>query len=135
MTPRLVLDASAAIAWASPDEAPPAALSEAILAGGCVAPALWIYEVHNVLLVLHRRNRLHDEGVAAASAALAALRVELEPPSWGLVEHEVARLARSHALSIYDAAYLELALRRRLPLATFDHALRKAAAKAEIALV
>ena len=135
MTSGLVLDASAAIAWASPDEAPPAVLAEAILASTCVAPALWLYEVHNVLLVLQRRGRLNDEGYASAGAALAALRVELEPPSWGQAELEISRLARSHALSIYDASYLELALRRRLPLATFDKSLRKAATAAGLAVV
>lgn len=135
MSPRLVLDASAAVCWASPDEAPPAALADAITAGGCLAPALWVYEVHNVLLVLQRRKRVTSEGHAAASAALAALGVELETPAWGLVEHDVLRLARTHDLSVYDAAYLELALRRRLPLATFDQALRKAAVAEGLTLV
>jgi predicted nucleic acid-binding protein len=135
MSPRLVLDASAAVCWASPDEAPPAALADAIAAGGCLAPALWAYEVHNVLLVLQRRKRLTSEGHAAAHAALAALGVELETPTWGLVEHAVLHLARKHALSVYDAAYLELAMRRRLPLATFDQLLRKAALAENIALV
>lgn len=135
MSPSLVLDASAAICWASPDEAPPAALVDALEAGGCLAPALWVYEVHNVLLVLHRRKRLSDEGHAAASAALAALSVELENPSWGLVAHETSRLASDHDLSVYDAAYLELALRRRLPLATLDDALRDAASAEGLPLV
>ncbi len=134
MSPRLVLDTSAAVCWAPPDEAPPAALADAIEAGGCVAPALWVYEINNVLLVLQRRKRLTDEGHAAASAALAALGVELETPAWGQVAHEVSRLARNHSLSVYDAAYLELALRRRLPLATLDQALRKAATAEAIAL-
>lgn len=66
---------------------------------------------------------------------MEALGVELEPPTWGLLQHDVQRLGRSHGLSIYDAAYLELALRRRLPLATFDKALRKAAAAEGLALI
>ena len=135
MSHRLVLDASAAIAWASPDQAPPAALASAMANGGCVAPALWMHEVHNVLLMLQRRKRIDGEGHAAACAALEALDVEVEPPAWGLVAHEVSRLARAHALTIYDAAYLELAMRRRLPLATFDAALRKAADAEGVALV
>lgn len=132
---KLVLDASAAICWASPDEAPPAALADEIVAGGCMAPGLWVYEVHNVLLVLQRRKRLTSGGHAAASAALAALGVVLESPTWGQVTHDVLHLARKHALSVYDAAYLELALRRDLPLATFDRALRKAAQAEVVALV
>lgn len=135
MSPRLVLDASAAICWASPDEAPPAALADAFAAGGCLAPALWVYEIHNVLLVLQRRKRLSSEGHVAASAALAALGVELETPAWGHMEHDVLRLARSHDLSAYDATYLELALRRRLPLATLDQALRKAGAAEGLVLI
>lgn len=134
MIPRLVLDASAAICWASPDEAPPAALADAIMAGGCVAPTLWVYEVHNVLLVLLRRKRLTGEGHAAASAALAALGVELETPAIGRVAHDVLPLARDHSLSVHDAAYLELARRRRLPLATLDQALRRAAAAESVVL-
>jgi predicted nucleic acid-binding protein len=132
---RLVLDASAAVAWASPDEAPPAALAEAVAAARCVAPGLWAYEVHNVLHVLARRGRLDTAGYEAAVSALAALDVELESPSWAQVEHAVTRLARLHGLSIYDAAYLELALRERLPLATFDSDLARAARKEGLALI
>jgi predicted nucleic acid-binding protein len=132
---RLVLDASAAVAWASPDEAPPTALAEAIAASRCVAPALWAFEVHNVLLMLERRGRLDTAGYEAAVAALSALGVELESPSWAQVEHAVTRLARVHQLSIYDAAYLELAMRERLPLATFDGQLAKATRKEGVALI
>jgi predicted nucleic acid-binding protein len=97
-----VLDASAAVAWASPDEAPPTALAEAIAASRCVAPALWAFEVHNVLLMLERRGRLDTAGYEAAVAALSALGVELESPSWAQVEHAVTRLARVHQLTIWN---------------------------------
>ena len=135
MSPRLVIDASAAICWASPDEAPPIPLADAIARGGCIAPALWLYEVHNVLLILQRRNRIDSNGYDAACMALAALGVELETPAWQAVEHDVLRLARAHGLTVYDAAYLELALRQRLPLATLDQALRKAAAAEGLVLI
>jgi predicted nucleic acid-binding protein len=91
--------------------------------------------VHNVLLVLARRGRLDTDGYEAAVSALAALDVELESPSWAQVEHAVTRLARLHGLSIYDAAYLELALRERLPLATFDSDLARAARKEGLASI
>ena len=135
MNPRLVIDASAAICWASPDEAPPITLADAIARGGCIAQALWIYEVHNALLILHQRQRLDTDGYAAACMALAALGVELETPTWQSVGHDVLRLAGAHGLTVYDAAYLELALRQRLPLASFDQQLRKAATAEGLALV
>ena len=135
MTLAFVLDASAAISWASPDEQPTSALSKAIEGGGAVAPAIWIFEVHNVLHSLRRRKRLNEQDWLAASTALAVLPIEIEAVARRGVEIEVVKLAQQHALTIYDASYLELALRRKLPLATLDDALLAAAKAARVKLI
>lgn len=135
MSGPFVLDASAAIAWASPDEQPSAALSEAVASGAAVAPALWPYEVHNVLLVLRRRGRLTDDDWALCSDALRVLPVEIEPPDRAGIQDAVTELAHAQNLTVYDAAYLELARRRGLALATLDEVLRKAARRLRIGLI
>lgn len=135
MTSGIVLDASAAVAWASPDEFPPQVLTEAIESGPTVAPALWIYEVHNVLQILRRRHRWNEQDWLAANSALAAVSIELEPPLRARIENEVTLTAEKYGLTIYDAAYLELAQRRRLPLATLDKALREAARRAKVKVI
>ncbi len=130
-----VLDASAAICWASPDEQPAAALAKAIERGGAVAPAIWLFEVHNVLHSLRRRKRLSEPDWQAASTALAVMPIEIEPVMRQRMETDVVKLAQQHGLTIYDASYLELALRRKLPLATLDDALIAAAKKSKVKLV
>ncbi|MGH8428812.1 MAG: type II toxin-antitoxin system VapC family toxin [Solimonas sp.] len=135
MSAEFVLDASAAIAWASPDEFPPAPLSRAIESGVAVVPALWLYEVHHVLHMLRRRGRISDGDYADCNGAIMALRVEVDPPERRRIEAELPPLAQAFGLTVYDAAYLELALHRRIPLATLDEALRKAAVKAKVKLI
>jgi predicted nucleic acid-binding protein len=127
-----VLDASAAVAWASPDEAPSAELAAAVASGTGVAPALWPFEVQNVLTVLRRRGRLKGEDWEAAAGALRAIRIEIESADRRRVEEDVLKIADQYGLTVYDAAYLELALRRRIPLATLDDALRRTATSAGV---
>lgn len=127
-----VLDASAAVAWASPDEAPSAELAAAVASGTAVAPALWPFEVQNVLTVLRRRGRLKGEDWEAAAGALRAIRIEIESADRRRVEEDVLKIADQYGLTVYDAAYLELALRRRIPLATLDDALRRTATSAGV---
>jgi len=127
-----VLDASAALAWASPDEAPSAELAAAVASGAAVAPSLWPYEVQNVLSVLRRRGRLTGEDWAAAAGAVRAIRIEIETADRRRVEEDVLEVAELHGLTVYDSAYLELAMRRRIPLATLDAVLRKSATSAGV---
>jgi predicted nucleic acid-binding protein len=130
-----VLDASAAIAWASPDEAAPPAIEDAVVSGSAVVPSLWLFEIHNVLHMLRRRKRLLGEDWDAADQAIRAIGVEFESLDRERIEHRTCALAQEHDLTVYDAAYLELAQRRRLPLATLDDDLRRAAKKARVKLV
>jgi predicted nucleic acid-binding protein len=130
--PGVVVDASVSAAWFLPDEATP--LTEAVLqattSGDVWVPALWLLEMGNLLLTAQRRKRISDakRQELIAAAALLRLRVDREPVS--MVELDA--LAARHALTAYDAVYLELALRRNLPLATQDAALLKAMAAAGV---
>jgi predicted nucleic acid-binding protein len=121
-----VLDASVAASWALRDEEHPHAdlALERIRTDQAVAPSLWWFEVRDILIVSERRKRLSEAETAAFLRDLATFRVELDitPET-----NEVLRLARMHQLSVYDAAYLELALRKNTPLATLDTDLVKAA--------
>ena len=121
--PGFVVDASVGAAWFLPDEATP--FTEAALQATATAevwvPVVWLLEMGNLLLNAQRRKRIADakrrELVAAAS--VLRLRVDREPVSMVALD----ALAARHKLTAYDAAYLELALRRQLALATLDAAL------------
>jgi predicted nucleic acid-binding protein len=125
----LVLDCSATMAWVYSDETTEAvrAVFEAVASRGALVPALWRLEVANVLEMGVRRKR-HDAAFRDATLTdLALLPIRLDPETdrnaWGAT----ARLATRHGLTLYDAAYLELARRGDLPLATLDNELRAAA--------
>lgn len=124
-----VVDASVSVAWAFADEASPdaAAPLAALAHGTALVPALWWFEIRNALIVNERRGRLTEAKIAEFLRNLSRLEIlERGAPN----ESEVLRLARTHRLTVYDAAYLELAQREGLPLATLDAALTHAA-KAE----
>jgi predicted nucleic acid-binding protein len=121
-----VLDASIAACWAFPDEQD--ARADAALAKvrleDAVVPSLWWFEVRNILVVNERRKRITESGTTSFLRELARLRIRVdrEPEESG-----VLRLARIHRLSVYDASYLELALREAIPVSTLDAALATAA--------
>jgi predicted nucleic acid-binding protein len=122
----LVLDASIVACWCFPHEADPvadAALDE-VGASGAIVPALWWFEVHNLLLANERRGRLDPTGTAGFLTDLGDLPVQVDR---GPESGTTLGLARAHRLTFYDAAYLELALRRDAPLATLDRRLAAAA--------
>jgi predicted nucleic acid-binding protein len=125
----LVLDASIVGCWAFADDdhQVAAASLEHLRGGSAIVPALWWFEIRNVLVVNERRGRISESDTASFLRRLAALPVEQDTnPD----EAALLTLARRHRLSVYDAAYLELALRRAAALATLDTALVRAA-KAE----
>jgi predicted nucleic acid-binding protein len=97
-----------------------------------IVPALWWFEVRNLLLVNERRGRLGAAGTAEFLADLGRLPIDSDrDPGSGAV----LGLARAHGLTVYDAAYLELALRADAPLATLDQQLVRAARAAKVALL
>ena len=129
----LVPDVSAILSQALDDEDATYAeqVIESIAADEALVPTLFWFEIRNALLMGERRKRITPAGTASFLADLALLPFEVDDlPREGLV----FELARRHDLTIYDAAYLELAQRKQLPLATVDRALIKAAKKVGVAL-
>jgi predicted nucleic acid-binding protein len=129
-----VLDASITACWAFQDEDhPDAALAfHWMRTEEAVVPCLWWFEVRNILVVNERRRRIAESDTAAFLLNLSRLRLRLDRLPEG---DAVLRLARTHRLSVYDAAYLALAQREGLPLAAPDTDLRRAAAEAGVPLL
>ncbi|HEY8873836.1 MAG TPA: type II toxin-antitoxin system VapC family toxin [Stellaceae bacterium] len=125
----LVVDASVALAWCFEDEASPAtdAVLDQVKDEGAIVPSLWHLELGNVLLSAERRGRTIQGGVVARLALMAQLPITIDAETAGRAWREILALARAERLTAYDAAYLELAVRRGLPLATKDEALLGAA--------
>ncbi|HSV69511.1 MAG TPA: type II toxin-antitoxin system VapC family toxin [Methylibium sp.] len=133
----LVLDASAALAWCFADERTAAsqALLDQVAQVGAVVPPLWHLEVGNILLAAERRARATVAQVADAIGSLARLPIATDQADAAQRTREALALARQHRLSVYDACYLDLALRRALPLATLDPDLQRAARETGVALI
>jgi predicted nucleic acid-binding protein len=125
----LILDSSATLAWIYSDETTDAirAVFDQVADFGAVVPALWRLEVANSLTVAVRRSRIDVEFRRAALADLALLDITTYQHTDRHAWAETSRLADRFRLTLYDAAYLELAQRRQLPLATLDQGLRAAA--------
>ena len=128
-----VVDASILAAWFLNEKADPRveAAFDTVTRVETRAPILLYYELRNALLVSERRNRITEAMSAAFLRDLALLPVRLELP---VEDASLMTLARKHRLTVYDAAYLELAKREALPLATLDRALEKAAVAEGVAL-
>jgi predicted nucleic acid-binding protein len=125
----LVLDSSATLARLWEDETTEAVsrLFELIRDRGAWVPSLWRLEVANALEMDVRRGRHVAEFRDGALTDLALLPIQIDPETDRYAWDATLRLAGRHRLTLYDAAYLELALRRQLPLATLDRQLRVAA--------
>ena len=123
-----VLDCSVTMAWLFPDEATEATarLRDSLAEARAFVPSLWPVEVANVLLAATRRGRVGVDEWPEICAHLEVLPIEIDPVSTARVWGAVIELANRHGLSVYDAMYLELAVRMRLPLATLDRALAAA---------
>lgn len=133
-----VVDASVTLAWCFEDEA--SALTDGLLdrlrAGDRIAvPAHWPTEVSNGLLMGLRRQRIQPDRPELFWDELARLPIDIELPLSPHQAKAVLSLSRQHGLTVYDAAYLELARRRGFPLSTLDSALLIAAAQAGVSLI
>lgn len=133
----LVLDASLALQWFLEDEADRQYglwVLESLSIKVAVVPKLWFYEVGNGLLVAYRRKRIAFDQIDGFLARLKSLPIETadEVPSELL---ELPTFAQKHDLTNYDAAYLALALRLQLPLATTDGDLRRPAPAAGVEIL
>ncbi len=134
----LVIDASITLSWLFPDEASDLAIAvqdhlprvEAVW-----VPTHWRLEVCNSLWMAERRKRLDAAGVAQAAELFLKLPVATDPDTNDRAGRETLSLARQHGLSVYDAAYLELVLRRGASLASLDVPLRVVAKKLGVCLL
>ena len=137
MTRAFVADASVAIGWVHPGQATAhtAAMLDAVAEGATVeVPALWPLEVANALTVLVRRRRLTEAERRAGLGWLRGLPLRIDHEMASLAFSRLSELASAHHLSVYDAAYLELAQRRQLVLGCKDGPLRKAARQSGVTL-
>ena|SRR5258708_312866 len=135
-----VLDASVAISWCFPnDPTENTPYSRAILqhieTADAVVPEVWAFEIANGIFVAHnKRKRINEADIHEYVQLLESLPIRVVSGEW-LKNIALESLARKHNLAAYDAAYLDLALREKLPLATSDAELREAALAEGVALI
>ena len=122
-----VLDCSVTVSWLMPDESCDAQFLDQVVQKGAIVPSLWTLEVGNVLLLAERHKRISSEQRNKAIYTLSELPIIIDPMTSHHAWLETMNLADRYGLTLYDASYLELALRRGLPLATFDSSLKRAA--------
>lgn len=124
----VALDASITVAWVLEETNTRALLAQQTVENGqAIVPRLWWFEVRNALIVNERRGRIGELLSARFLSELSRFAIAFDDTT---DEKRVMALARRHRLTVYDAAYLELALRENVPLATLDAPLA-AAARAE----
>jgi predicted nucleic acid-binding protein len=133
----VVLDASATLAWFYTDETSLAIrhIFDGLVFGGAWVPSIWRLEIANILEMGLHRGRHNIAFLESTLADLSRLPISLDPETDRHVWNATLQLARHHQLTVYDAAYLELAQRRGLPLASLDRDLRKAATAQGIPLL
>ncbi len=133
----LVLDASLTLSWYFEDERTDAddAVMDRVAAGGAIVPVIWRYEVANGFLVAMRRRRIYAAYRDASLADLARLPIAIDRSGDALAWTAALRLADRFGLTVYEAAYLELADRRGMPLASKDRALHAAASSLTIDVI
>jgi predicted nucleic acid-binding protein len=130
----LVLDASITLAWCYEDETAEAVKRsfDIVRTNGAWVPVLWLWEVANVLQMNVRRGRHNAKFRDRALADLALFPIKEDAEAGRQAWSGSLILAERHSLTVYDAAYLEVALRRGLPLATLDRDLGRAASAEKI---
>jgi predicted nucleic acid-binding protein len=122
-----VLDCSVTISWFMPDESFDFNFLNKVSKEGAIVPSLWPLEIGNVLLMSERKMRITLEQRQKALHVLTELPIIVDTMTSNNAWLETMELAERCNLTLYDASYLELSLRRSLPLATFDKQLKKAA--------
>ena len=122
----IVIDNSVFLSWCLGDEDDPTAslAMQRVVEEGAVVPRIWWYELRNALVMNERRGRLSLQQVSDTVEDSLELGIAIDDEHDGSL---LLDIARRHGLTVYDAAYVEVALRRSLPLATLDRRLREAA--------
>lgn len=132
-----VLDSSVALAWILPDEETSHVdtIAARLESEPALVPVIWPFEVHNALLVALRRDRLTRTQLETCVNALTALTIEVDPDSSLRNADRALTVAEELELSVYDASYLELAIRHGVALASIDERLRTACAARGVPLL
>jgi predicted nucleic acid-binding protein len=122
-----VLDSSVALAWILPDEHSDSVdlIADRLENDFAVVPAVWPLEILNALLVASRRARISAGDIKRSLSDLAALPIEVETIAMAEMLDAISSVAQRHNITSYDAAYVELAKRRGLAVATLDRKLRQ----------
>jgi len=128
MKPTLIIDCSMTMAWCFADESTPetVGIQDRLASEAAVVPAHWFLEVVNVLTIAEKRKRISPDDASQFVHMLSVLDIQVDEEASGRAFDHILPLCRSHGLTSYDAAYLDLVLRRQLPLASLDVALRQA---------
>jgi len=137
MSAVFVVDCSIAMAWLFHDEATPktATLLTRLATETALVPAWWFIEITNVLAMAERKGRVTQTQSDAFVTDLAKLGIERDDEAPDRAFTHLLTMCRKHRLTSYDAIYLDLAVRRNLPLATLDDDLRKTAKKLGVRLL
>jgi predicted nucleic acid-binding protein len=132
----LVVDNSVVMSWCFHDgnNSYPNAVLDHLTEAGALVPSIWPLEVVNVLLVAERRKFLKETDSVQFIRLLLQLPIRVEYQSAESVLKDVLWLARAQGLSSYDASYLDLAMKKNLPLATLDKRMMKAARSVDVKL-
>ena len=137
MSAAFVLDCSITMTWCFGDEATAAAYAvlDRLASETAVVPPHWYLEVGNVLIMAEKRKRISTDATTEFLKLLGALDIEIDSVPADSTFPHIVPLCRKYSLTSYDAAYLELAIRRQLPLASLDTELRAGAKRAGISLL
>ena len=129
MNPSFVVDSSLAMAWCFPEETTPKTgeLLDRMDTESAAVPAWWFLEITNVLALAERKGRVSPAQVAGFIGLVGRFGLDIDTQAPGRAFSHILPMCRSHGLTSYDAMYLELALRRQLPLASLDDRRRAAA--------
>jgi len=117
------------LAWCFADEKTPETvqIQDRLVSEAALVPAHWFLEVTNVLAMAEKRKRISPADSAEFVHLLSILDIQVDEEASRRAFDHLLPLCRQHGLTSYDAAYLDLMIRRQLPLASLDHALREAA--------
>jgi len=137
MSGYFVIDNSVVMTWCFKDEENPYAddILDSLEKATAYVPSIWPLEVGNVLLIAERKKRLSEADSIRFIALLTELPIIIEQESPERMIKEIFALARKHELSSYDASYLDLAMRKGLPIATLDNNLIDAAKRSQVPIV
>lgn len=137
MTPTLIIDCSITMSWCFADEAneESARIQDRLVAEAALVPAHWYLEVANVLAMAEKRKRISTADSTHFLQLLGMLDIQFDHSFADRAFDLLLPLCRAHNLTSYDAAYLDLAMQRQLPLASLDDDLRRAASSLGIVLL